>query len=324
MSRLLALVLVVGSGCASYGFNYLHPELPRCAETLRTFEEEVADTGTFEFVSFNIKFGEEPQKAMQTLAKNDLDDADVLVLQEMDLPSTRLIARELGLNYVYYPMAVHPKSGRQFGSAILSPWPIRDDRKILLPRIDSSDDIQKMAVVATVWIQGVRVGVVNVHLQTGLTPVETGSQLQVVAGCAWGDDNVCPQAGAPMLAETPYYIVAGDLNTTGSAHIEVAQTVLGWRGLRRVSGIGSTVKFLFRFGRLDHIFVSEPLEVLGSGHGSGFFATGSDHQPIWAELRFVGRPKARWDGFDSSKPWDTFVGRESICGTRSDARPDRR
>ena len=42
--------------------------VPRCAETLRAFEEEVADTDTFEFVSFNIKFGEEPEKAMQTLA----------------------------------------------------------------------------------------------------------------------------------------------------------------------------------------------------------------------------------------------------------------
>ena len=83
MSRLLALVLLVGSGCASYGFNYLHPRLPRCAETLRAFEEDVSDPDTFKFVSFNIKFGKEPEKAMQTLASNDLDDADVLVLQEM-------------------------------------------------------------------------------------------------------------------------------------------------------------------------------------------------------------------------------------------------
>ena len=170
-----------------------------------------------------------------------------------------------------------------------------------------------MAVVATVWIQGVRVGVVNVHLQTGLNPVEIGSQLQVVAGCAWGGDNVCPQAGAPMLTETPYYVVAGDLNTTGSAHIEVAQTVLGWRGLRRVSGIGSTVKFLFRFGRLDHIFVSEPLEVLGSGHGSGFFATGSDHRPIWADLRFNGPRPRPWDSFDGSLTWHTYAGDGGEC-----------
>ena len=140
-------VWLTTSGCASYhGFNYLDPRLPRCAESFRPLDDTLSEPGTFKFVSFNIKFGEEPDKAVRTLARNDLDDADVLVLQEMDLPSTRQIARELRVDYVYYPIAVHPQSGRQFGLAILSPWPIREDRKILLPRIESSDDISKMAL----------------------------------------------------------------------------------------------------------------------------------------------------------------------------------
>jgi len=40
--------------------------------------------------------------------------------------------RPMRIGWGYYPIAVHSKSGRQFGLAILS-WPIRDDRKILLP-----------------------------------------------------------------------------------------------------------------------------------------------------------------------------------------------
>ena len=219
-------VWLTTSGCASYGFNYLHPQLPRCAESYRPLDDALSEPDTFKFVSFNIKFGNEPDKAMRTLARNDLDGADVLVLQEMDLPSTRQIARELRVNYVYYPIAVHPKNGRQFGLAILSPWPIREDRKILLPRIESSDDISKMALSATVWVKGTPVGVINAHLQSGLSPVEIGAQLQTLLGCVFSE--TCPQPGAPMLSERPYYVLAGDLNTLGGGHLDVAREILGW------------------------------------------------------------------------------------------------
>ena len=298
MPRRLALtLLLVSPGCASYGFNYLDPKRPRCAEALGASHPSLSVPETLEIVSFNIKFGQEPEKAMRTLARNALDDADIFLLQEMDLPSTRTIARSLELNYVFYPIAVHPQSGRQFGLSILSPWPVRDDRKVPLPRIDSSDDIRKAAVSATVWVQGIPVGVVNTHLQSGLSPVEIGDQLQIVLGCVFGE--VCAQTGAPFLSERPYAVLAGDLNTTSSAHLEVADEILGWEGMARVPGIERTMKYLFGAGRLDHIFASPELEVVASGHGAGFFGTGSDHRPIWAELRFLGTPPVPWQGLES-------------------------
>ena len=96
--RLVLACLLAASGCASYGFNYLDPALPRCAEALGSSRSVLVAPETFQLVSFNIKFGEEPEKAMRTLERNGLHDADVFLLQEMDLPSTRTIARELELN----------------------------------------------------------------------------------------------------------------------------------------------------------------------------------------------------------------------------------
>ena len=91
------------------------------------------------------------------------------------------------------------------------------------------------------------------------------------------------------LRERAYNVLAGDLNTSSRAHLEVADEILAWRGMMRVPGIGRTMKYLFGAGRLDHIFTSAGLEVVASGNGDGFFDTGSDHRPVWAEAGTVAR-----------------------------------
>jgi hypothetical protein len=63
-------------------------------------------------------------------------------------------------------------------------------------------------------------------------------QLQAITGCIYA--ATCDHAGAPMLDELPYYVLAGDLNTRTSASLRVADEVLGWSGLWRVPDIGRT------------------------------------------------------------------------------------
>ncbi len=43
------------------------------------------------------------------------------------------IARALEMNSILFPGAIHPKTGRDFGNALLSPWPLEDARKLILP-----------------------------------------------------------------------------------------------------------------------------------------------------------------------------------------------
>jgi hypothetical protein len=57
----------------------------------------------------------------------------VLVIQELHAAAAERIARELGLDYVYAPSAVHPKTGVDFGNGIFTPWRIESARKLLLP-----------------------------------------------------------------------------------------------------------------------------------------------------------------------------------------------
>ena len=51
----------------------------------------------------------------------------------MDEPGARAFADSLGFGYVYFPATLHPVTGRDFGNAVLSRFPIEDERKIVLP-----------------------------------------------------------------------------------------------------------------------------------------------------------------------------------------------
>ncbi|HZM49995.1 MAG TPA: endonuclease, partial [Vicinamibacteria bacterium] len=115
------LVLVSGFGGCATARNYLDPAGPRFAGQ---FAGTVAPR-PIRVVSFNVKYGRNVTGAA-ALLKGDvrLKGADVIALQEMDETGVECLARTLALNYVYYPGAVHPVDHRNFGNAILSPWPI--------------------------------------------------------------------------------------------------------------------------------------------------------------------------------------------------------
>lgn len=285
-------------GCASVApLNYGDVEGPRHAGNARTPFLAVAEATDFLVASFNVKFAEEPDNALRTLRKGGLDRADVLLLQEMDAPATAHIAAQLGMEYVYYPATIHPASGRPFGVAILSRWPIRDDHKIVLPDFaDSRDPAAKVAAAAVIWVRGVPVGVVNVHLQLGLSATQTREQLRTAADCAFS--VACAHPAAPLLPPLRHVVVAGDFNTSNQDKMDAADAVLGDALLRRVPGIGRTYKYLFLgLGKLDHVYASASLEPIDAGQVRGFLATGSDHYPVYARLRFVGDVPAPWIGF---------------------------
>jgi hypothetical protein len=59
-----------------------------------------------------------------------------------------------------------------------------------------------------------------------------------------------------MMAGLPYYVMAGDFNTTGTPHLEVAREVLSWSHFIQVPGMGRTHKYVpGSAGHLDHVFI---------------------------------------------------------------------
>jgi len=254
------LALAVGCGCAT-AHNYLDPEGPR-------FEGgRGAPSGSdpaIRVVTFNIKYAEHIDRAIEALRLPPLRGADVLVLQEMDAPGVEAVAQALAMHYVYYPASVPPSSGRDFGNAVLSPWPIEESRKILLPHKSRIIHQARAAVAATVRVAGRHILVYSVHLTSPLGT--SASKRREQADAIIADARTCPN---PV-------IIAGDFNSKGlGTRFEAAGFAWLTKGVGRTAG-------LFSF---DHIFVRGL--ALADETRAGVAREGpkaSDHRPVWAEL----------------------------------------
>lgn len=216
-----------------------------------------------------MEYGRRVEQAIRGLRSHpSLRDADVLALQEMDAPGVEAIARALGMSYLYYPASQDPKSGHDFGNAILSPWPIDQPRKILLPHWSRVIRRARAAVTARVWVDGRAIQVYSVHLGSpiGVSGGKRGAQAEVVL--------------ADAEAHPGPVIVAGDFNSHG----------IGERFLKRgyawpTRHVGRSVgPFSF-----DHVFVRglPPAATAGVAREVN---DASDHRPVWTILSLDAPP----------------------------------
>jgi endonuclease/exonuclease/phosphatase family metal-dependent hydrolase len=255
------LLVLTLAGCAT-ARNYPDPAGPRFAGQYAGQPRP----RTIRVVSYNVKYGRNVTGAAALLASDvRLKEADVVALQEMDEVGVDCLARRLGHNYVYYPAAVHPSDQRNFGNAILSPWPLEDDAKLVLPHPGRFRKMQRIAVAATVRVWGeLPLRVISVHLET---PVSVGP----------GAKRDQARAVAESAAGYPRVLVAGDFN--GRGFIEKVFPPAGFLWLTR--DIGRTIS---RFS-WDHL-LSRGLRPVGCA-SVGTVPNGlkvSDHLPVWAEL----------------------------------------
>jgi endonuclease/exonuclease/phosphatase family metal-dependent hydrolase len=264
-ARLLTLAAaLLASGCASTR-NY-GPDGPRFAGTFRVPDVDPA----FRVGSFNIRFSREIDKAIALFQKHaELGQADVIALQEMREDGVDRIARALGFDYVYYPSSQHPSSGN-FGNAVLSRWPILEDRKIELPHLSRWRKQRRTACVAVIDVNGVRVRVYSVHLETpfGISGGQRRDQARAIL-----DD---------AAASTDPVIVAGDFN---SRWIGGAFEDAGYRWVTKDAG--GTIRWF----AWDHVF-TRGLPVPEKPRGAIVRDTegASDHRPVWADLDFSAAP----------------------------------
>jgi endonuclease/exonuclease/phosphatase family metal-dependent hydrolase len=265
-----------GLGCAS-ATSYLDPAGPLYTYDRGRGAAPRADR-LLRVVSFNIAYGIEIERAIDVLRQTEaLRALDVLALQEMDALGTERIARALDLNAVYYPSGVHPRYERDFGCAVLSPWPLEDPRKLVLPHGARVSGLRRAAVSAVVVRGDERILVFCLHLPSPLA-ISGGSrkdELRVVAGEA--------------AAFAGPVVIAGDFNSHGKVG-ELARAGFTWvtRDLGktarlRVLGIGlgglAYDHVLARGMRLADIPAA--MGIVSDNRGA------SDHDPIWAVLQPV-------------------------------------
>jgi endonuclease/exonuclease/phosphatase family metal-dependent hydrolase len=253
-------VLVAGLLGCSTGRNYADPAGPRYAGG--TAVAPGAETTTLHVVSFNIEYALQMDSAIAVLAGDPaLRNADVILLQEMNEKATRQVADTLGMWYVYYPSVYRYKISRDLGNAILSRWPIVEDRKIVLPHLSRVVHSQRAATAATIRLGETLVRVYSLHLGTmaGLSPAARREQLEAVLADAEG---------------YPHVVIGGDLNDAGLG--QVARDV-GYLWPTRRGPATTPV------GRLDHILFKGFRSPDSAAAGTVLDNRGSsDHLPVWA------------------------------------------
>ena len=154
---------------------------------------------------------------------------DVLTLQEMDAPGTERIARALGFNSVYYPSGIHPAYPKDFGCAVLSPWPLEAPSKLVFPHGARVSGLRRAAASATVVRGTERVRVYSLHLPAPLSvsPGARREQLRALAADAARYEGLV--------------VIAGDFNSHGAVE-ELARA--GFRWTTRDTGDTTRVRLL--------------------------------------------------------------------------------
>lgn len=261
LGLLPVLGLLFGVGCAT-ARNYADPAAPVYSGGSSASRDAAPG---LRVVTFNLKWGRRVDRAAALFQRpGPLRDADLVVLQEMDRDGTERLARELGYGYVYVPSAVHPVAKQDFGVALLSPWPLQEPRKLLLPHQNRFRKLSRSAAVAT--------------LLTPLGPVRVyGIHFESPAG-AWG--GVRRDQARAVLADAASWpgsiVVAGDFNGRVGAR-ELAHAGFEWP-TEAVTNTAGPFDF-------DHI-LARGLCPRGPGASGAADDTtdASDHDPVWAVL----------------------------------------
>jgi len=273
----VAMLAGLSSGCA-HTINYLEPVGPRYEQALAPAIDPAACPGQargFTVVTFNVQFARKVDLAIEVLRSTPaMQDADVFLLQEMDAPGVERIATALALNALFLPSGVHPKTGQDFGTAVLSRWPIENGRRLVLPHPAYWTRLATTATTAEVRCGPFRVGVMSVHLPSPVSALhdERRELVEAILASAASIDG-------PV-------VIGGDFNAgwIGSLFEEAGFTWLN-RDLpatRSLLGIGQ---------KLDHIF-ARGLRPATDGPKAGVADAGgaSDHRPLWARLELLPRP----------------------------------
>lgn len=270
----LLIFLACQLGCSST-INYL-PALENLS-----FGNHSLNSNSFNdsllVASYNIYLGKNIDQAIADLKKNEkLAGADVLFLQEMDPDGTRQIARALHMNYVYWPSFKMGRTGRLFGNAVLSPWPITNQDAAKLPHRAPVVGFERVAVAADIQMGEHQLRAICVHLSTVVVPLEKrlDQAEAMLVGLAGFDGPI---------------IIGGDFNTVSkNDRVKMGQLMrkAGFRATRLPPGATAERRIADIAGYeliLDHFFISG-LTAVSSGIDRT--AETSDHFPIWGMYRW--------------------------------------
>lgn len=279
-------------------------------------------------VSYNIQYGlgADGRYDLARIA-GEIEDADVIALQEVDrfwkrsgmVDSPQVLSDHLPDHYWVYGANLDMNAGwiadgrkisrrKQFGTMILSRWPILSSRNFPLPKWGDRQhhSIQQGILEAVIATPFGPVRFYSVHLShlceaTRLPQIDRILEILAsapVEGGAWCGGHPDPKSGwleehePPMPSEL---VLLGDLNfSPGSREYArmIGEIAPGYGRLTNRAGLldawvlgghdetsGSTHPNAMT--RIDHCFVSASLAPQVAAASIDDQATGSDHWPLW-------------------------------------------
>lgn len=250
--------------------NYPDPREPFYLGNFARNQEKF--DGKMRIVTWNLHFSEKLEEIISTLENTgELQDAEVLLLQEMNIEGAETLARRLKYNYIYYPAAVHHQRKEGYGNAIFSKYELRQPTKIVLPNWLPDWLQSRNAARALITFGETEVLVYSVHLDTvWMVPFWAKSQGEFLAGEIAGQKN--------------NIILGGDFNTWSPGSIAALENSLEKVDLERLTkGTGYTFVYSKLKLTLDHIFAEDHLDYKAGVYRE---TSASDHFPVWVEFTF--------------------------------------
>ena len=282
---LIACALLLAHGRAQRQTGQPQPAVAADAQLLETGSAAQVSApkdapAECKIVSYNIRWrGGEELRALAKLLRDDKEIGGALVigLQEVDRNkkrtknehTARVLADALGMNYAW---AAPPSLSdeEETGVMLLSPYPLRDVTRILLP-VAGPGGRQRVALGATIRLGAADVRAYSVHTETRIKVAQKLEQQRAVL-----DDL----KNYPNLTRA---VVLGDFNTWEAKAAD--ETINLFTGAGFTSGLDNDRSTFHTFIielKLDWLWLRG---LTATGGGINRRVGLSDHWPLWAVVR---------------------------------------
>jgi endonuclease/exonuclease/phosphatase family metal-dependent hydrolase len=217
-----------------------------------------------------------PERVARLIGRQD---PDIVALQELDVHRARtrnvdqpkLIGDLLRMDVHFHSTLKIARE--QYGTAVLSRWPLRKIRSSSLPSLAGRKLENRAALWVRVDVGGTELHVVNTHL--GLTRGERRLQAEALLGPEW--------LGHPDCREPR--VLCGDFNMSGGREVTCFDGLCVPASWSRVGPPPKTWPSFLPFLALDRVFVSPKIEVESVfSPRDGLARIASDHLPVVATL----------------------------------------
>lgn len=276
-SLFVIIFLISLSSCRALNF-YGDADKP----IFRSDEKEMANSegsDSLNVVTFNIKKARKIQLAISEMKELDKKTpVDIYLLQEMNEEGVQAIATDLGLNYLYIPIAYDKSEKKDIGNAILTKGTIEHPEKLILPHAKWQNQQRRAVTIGEVNIHQKKILVFSVHTETvAMSRKMRADQVDSVI-----------RYGLQESSHYKYVLIGGDFNTAFPKYSHSVVNKFNSNGFDWQTGkVGSTAKAMMGLVTPINDYLFTKGFVFKNAYAIRD-SRSSDHYPVFATLHFSG------------------------------------